>query len=428
MVSEGGRALTSTPRPNPWPFLSQITAGLLVAACASVTPVAAAPESAVVPQVASVYWGAYLNGAPFDSSQIDNFEAQTGKRMSIVHWGQPWISGGTYQTFQTKQYDAVRSRGAIPMVDWGSWDVSSGATQPAFRLANLTNGKYDTYIKQWAQSARAWGQPFFLRFDWEMNGWWQFPWAESINNNEWGDYVKAWRHVHDVFVGQGATNATWVWCPNISSARTRSLAGLYPGDSYVDWTCMDGYNFGSDNGNLWQSFGQVFGGSAYNANHNTYAELLAVAPNKPIMIGETASSERGGSKAAWISDMLSQLPTSFPQIKALVWFNWNGGDPNVSWPVTSSPAAHQAFSSGIAAPAYAASDFGSGPKVVPPGINSALPAPSVAAPPAGQQDQTHSVSLDDQSLAAVDPSAAGATGDAAQDVPGPTSTDAQSAN
>ena len=77
--------------------------------------------------------------------------------------------------------------------------------------------------------------------------------------------------MHDIFAQQGVTNATWVWCPNIASAVSHAAATLYPGDNYVDWTCMDGYNWGTDHGNSWQTFDQVFGGSAYNGDHNTYA-------------------------------------------------------------------------------------------------------------------------------------------------------------
>jgi hypothetical protein len=42
-------------------------------------------------------------------------------------------------------------------------------------LAKLYTGTYDAYITQWAQDAKNWGHPFFLRFDHELNGWW-CPW------------------------------------------------------------------------------------------------------------------------------------------------------------------------------------------------------------------------------------------------------------
>jgi hypothetical protein len=264
------------------------------------------------------------------------------------------------------------------MLTWGSWNLGSGEVQPKFSLAAIAGGAHDAYVTQWARAAKNWGQPFFLRFNWEMNGWW-YPWSEQINGNRPGEFVAAWRHVHDIFVREGATNATWVWCPNIVGSRSTPMTGLYPGDAYVDWTCMDGYNWGFDHGNLWQTFNQVFAGSSYNANHNTYQELLTVAPNKPIMIGETASSETAGSKANWITDMLgTQLPQQFPKVKAVVWFNWNADEAALSWPVESSTNSIAAFSRGIASGYYATNQYGSigGGPVQP------LAAPAPPAPPA----------------------------------------------
>jgi beta-mannanase len=178
-----------------------------------------------------------------------------------------------------------------------------------------------------------------------MNGSW-FPWGTtSSNQNTPADYVAAWRHMHDLFAAAGATNVTWVWCPNVSSTPSTTYAKLYPGDAYVDWTCLDGYNSDSSS----TSFSSIFGTS--------YNGLTTVAPTKPVMIGEIGSNEYGaGVKAAWISSMLTALPTSFPQIKALVWFNWriNEGGTWKNWEIESSATSKTAFSTGIAAPYYAA--------------------------------------------------------------------------
>src|SRR5438034_5976068 len=77
----------------------------------------------------SAYWGAYIDGFPGDTAKIDAFEAQAGKRASIIHWGQPWWhcdDACGYQGFQAQYFDSVRNRGSIPMVNWGSWDYSDG--------------------------------------------------------------------------------------------------------------------------------------------------------------------------------------------------------------------------------------------------------------------------------------------------------------
>jgi len=71
---------------------------------------------------------------------------------------------------------------------------------------------------------------------------------------------------------------------------------------------LDGFN---QDGN--ETFAWLFGSS--------YANLLQIAPTKPIMITQTGSVETG--KAAWITEALpTRCRRTFPQIKALVWFNW----------------------------------------------------------------------------------------------------------
>jgi beta-mannanase len=321
------------------------------------TAATAAPDQAAAIGSSSVLWGAKIKGAPFDTRQIDAFESRVGKQMSIISWGQPWYNHGQFQAFQTSAFDAARKQGLLPLLTWGSWDLANKSTHsPNFQLADIIAGKYDKQITQWARAAKAWGHPFFLRFDWEMNGAW-FPWSERVNGNHPGEYLRMWRHVPDIFTRVGAHNATWVWCPNIVGRTSTPLTKLYPGDRYVDWTCFDAYNWGTTKG-PWQTFSQLMTGSALvTGGHDTYHELLSIAGSKPMMIAETASVENGGNKAAWIKDMLSRLPTQYPKVKAFIWNNIAeaGG---TTWPLESSRASLAAFKAGIASSRYATNHFG----------------------------------------------------------------------
>ena len=312
-----------------------------------------------------IYWGALVDGlAPSpenlqNGGAFKNFEASVNKSMAILHWGQPWEMKGAMQPFQTSYFQAVRNRGSIPMLDWGSWALGGGVNQTKYRLSTIAAGTYDSYIRQWARDAKAWGHPFFLRFDWEMNGNWQFPWSAQLNGNTANDYINAWRHVHSIFTQEGANNASWVWCPNIAGGTTLPFSSLYPGDDYVDWTCLDGYNFYD----TWLNSSAVFNGEGINWLYNSYEQLLALAPDKPIMIGETSSLEAGdggAKKAAWITEMLAEtLPSAMPQIKALVWFNWDANSvAHASLPLDSSPAATNAFAAAIASNYYVGAQFG----------------------------------------------------------------------
>ncbi len=281
---------------------------------------------------------------------MDKFEQEAGKKMSIVHWGQPWYRGGVAQPFYAGDFTRVRNRGALPMIDWSPWDTSLSATnQPGFQLAKVIAGDHDAYIRSWATGAKNWGHPLFLRMGHEMNGSW-FPWSERVNGNRAGEFAAAWRRVHDVFRQVGATNVSWVWCPNTSYAGSTPLAGLYPGDAYVDWTCIDAYNWGTNPAkpNKWQTLTQVLA--------PTYAEVMAISPSKPMMLGEWGSTEFGGSKAQWLTDALTrELPANFPAVRAAVWFDWNAD--GMDWVIESSPAATAAFAAGISGPRYKANEY-----------------------------------------------------------------------
>ncbi len=294
------------------------------------------------PAQSPIYWGAYMDGndtygasfgdAPWDATTWRTFESHAGKKASIVHWGVPAPWSASFNSQLTAQ-QAVVGNGEISLVDMNSGSVP---------LADIASGAYDASITAWAQQAKAFGHPFFLRWDWEMNGRW-FAWGTTPTNvNTASSYVAAWRHMHDLFAQAGATNVTWVWCPNTVFSGSTPLSSLYPGDNYVDWTCLDGYNKGGSN---WTSFTDLFGAS--------YDQLQQLAPSKPVMIGETSSAEDGGSKATWIQNALGSLPTRFPQIRAFVWFNWKIADSGTtwSWPIESSAAATSAFAAGIA-PSY----------------------------------------------------------------------------
>jgi beta-mannanase len=294
-----------------------------------------------------IYWGAYMDGndtydhlyggswgdAPWDSVTAAKFASNAGKTPSIVHWGlgTPWAHDFAYWQ---GTFNLVQNAGSLSLAD-----MSTGSVP----LRDITAGGYDSYLRTWATQAKAWGHPFFLRPDWEMNGGW-FPWGTtSANQNTPAEYVAAWRHMYDIFSSAGATNVTWVWCPNLEYNGSVPFSQLYPGDAYVDWTCLDGYNKGSSSVGFASLFGQ------------SYTDLVKLAPSKPVMIGETSSFEYSGAKAAWITDALgTQLPQRFPQVKAFVWFNWriaeNGGWSD--WEIESSASSQAAFKSAIGSSYY----------------------------------------------------------------------------
>jgi hypothetical protein len=112
----------------------------------------------------------------------------------------------------------------------------------------------------------------------------------------------------------------------------------YPGDRWVDWVGLDGFNWGGSIG--WRPFSEIFGGSY---------EELARSTSKPIVIAETGSGQTGGDKAAWVTSALSQELPYFERVRAVVWYNaFDRSD----FRIDSSPSALQAFRRGIARPLY----------------------------------------------------------------------------
>lgn len=286
-----------------------------------------------------VEFGAYVSGAPWDAAKLDAYAALVGRMPSRIEWYQDWAHPGVRE-FDPVKMDGVVQRGALPIVTWNPWDDSAGAYQPAYTLGTIVAGTYDSYIRQWARDAANWGHPFSLRFAPEMNGNW-FPWGVGVGGNTSADYVAAWRHVVDIFRQEHATNVSWIWCPNVADAPQAVFASLYPGDSYVDWVGVDGYNWGTsqpgDPYKHWVAFRDIFGASYY---------ALTMLTIKPIMIAETASTELGGDKAQWITQgFLTDLPARFPNVRVVIWFDENK---ETDWRVNSSASALAAFRTVVA--------------------------------------------------------------------------------
>ncbi len=290
---------------------------------------------------------------------VSSFEEMTEKEVSLVQFAAPFAdcnrSPCSFYDFPTTAMENIRNHGSIPFFSWSSQSTPSTLNEPDFQLADVIAGTYDEFIRGFAEDARDWGHPFFLRFNWEMNGNW-FPWSEGVNGNQPGEYVTAWRHVHDIFTSIGA-NPSWVWCPNIDPGKEfTDIASMYPGDAYVDWTCLDGYNWGLAPYRPagWRTFDQLYSSS--------YHQIVdTIAPSKPMAIGEIGSTEHGGSKATWIEDLLKKLPTSYPEVRGLLWFNRHAEGEPMDWSIESSSSSIAAFASGIQDPAYVGNEFGSLP-------------------------------------------------------------------
>ncbi|HEX8832761.1 MAG TPA: glycosyl hydrolase [Abditibacteriaceae bacterium] len=215
-------------------------------------------------------------------------------------------------SFPLEDAREARIRAKTLQITWEPWHFSN---PNAITLANITAGKHDKYIDQWAQASKSFGGEVWVRFAHEFNGNW-YPWSISANGQSAQKYIAAYRHVHDRFTRAGAFNVRWIWCINaetVPNTAWNDPLRAYPGDSYVDMIAIDGYNFGNSlSHSRWLSFEEIFA--------SPYAKLTKRFPNKPIMVGETGCATVGGDKPAWIRDMDKQIRTNFPRLSGVVWF------------------------------------------------------------------------------------------------------------
>ena len=170
----------------------------------------------------------------------------------------------------------------------------------------------------------------------EMNGDW-YPWSGTTNGNSPAAFVRAWRHIHDIFAAEGATNVTWVWSINRESVPARpgnAFSAYYPGDGYVDWTAISGFN-GADTTSspLWKPYTALY--------EQPLAYLQGLG--KPICIAEIGTLGSGSEKAAWLTDAFSNIAGD-SRVDAVVYYEaLEVGAKTQDWRATVTPPSLEAY-------------------------------------------------------------------------------------
>ncbi|SCG76864.1 Glycosyl hydrolase family 26 [Micromonospora inositola] len=309
------------------------------------------PAAELFPPAGKAFIGVMTDKGPHDFAALDTFTAAAKHQPQVMLFSSWWAS----DTFDRTLFDRIKGRGMLPALAWEPWDNKLDeaarkkglptreidkirSNQPNYRLSRITGGDFDPYLRSWAEGIKSLGYPVAIRLAHEMNGDW-YPWSEASNANRPGEYVRAWRHVHDLFRAAGATNVSWVWSPNARwDDSTPKLSRLYPGDDYVDWVGLSGY-YGIGVYTDYRSFDEIFG--------PTIAEIRTFS-RKPLVITETGASDANGRKAEWIRETFQSLPTN-KDIIGLIWFEV---DKERDWRIVSSPAVAKTFARAVAAPRY----------------------------------------------------------------------------
>lgn len=276
--------------------------------------------------------GTYVPGIPYfehGARELVALEKKLDTRFEIVSGFVDW----TYVFGSTR--DLALTEGGSRTLLY-SWEPHCEPEQPeqCISFAEVIAGKHDAYLHRIAESMRRFPHTIYVRPWGEMNAEWS-AWQPESGKPRAGtkqEFVKAWRHVRDLFRREGVDNLKFVFNPDATLDETSTpIAEIWPGSEYVDVLGIDGYNWGKGKPGgpgRWEEFETIFA--------PMYEVLTQLHPTAPVWVCEFGSKEprkSDGSKArpaprdpthskgAWFEAMMSSK--AFPRVTALVHFNVN---------------------------------------------------------------------------------------------------------
>ena len=264
----------------------------------------AAPPSAAARPKPRTFLGVYTPGVPQSYAGIQAFTALTGVRPGVVVYYSGWM-----EPFQARFAEMAARHHAAPLVQIDPTGIS---------LTAIAAGRYDPYLRSYADAVRAFGGRVIISFGHEMNGNW-YSWGNKHSSP--AAFVAAWRHIVTVFRQQRAGNVTWLWSVNVIVPKMGipSPAHWWPGSRYVTWVGIDGYYIRRS----W-TFASLFGPTIKAVRKLTL---------DPVLISETGATSAAG-KPAKIADLFAG--TRDYGLLGFIWFNANShGDWRISDPASS---------------------------------------------------------------------------------------------
>jgi hypothetical protein len=204
--------------------------------------------------------------------------------------------------------------------------------------AGVASGAHDLELERMAQGIASLHVPVFVTFDHEPDQ----PVRSAVGTP--AEFVAAWRHVHDLFVEQGATNAVWVWVVMALPQTYAATPAFWPGDSYVDWISWDSYDIAGCNTShgvdpaLFQTFRTTTLG--YLEWLRGQGSATGIDLDKPMMISETGTVPLPGRSSptdAWY-DELPVVLRAEPDIKAVTVWDHTSNLPGCDFRLDRSPA------------------------------------------------------------------------------------------
>lgn len=268
-------------------------------------------EMRAVPQL-----GIFFPSSEFGLSDLDRIaelQADLGLELDIIASYVPW-SGGLNPAETIDHVDSIVALGARPLLTWEPWvsrfpvsDSLQDLQQERRGLFRIARGDFDDYVILMANKFRDVGAPILLRFAHEFDNP-DYPWSEQGGNTA-TDFIKAWRHVHDIFQRQRATNVEWVWNP----WKADSMSAYFPGNDYVDYVGLTVLNYSQGDAAIPDlSFRELY---------EPFAQQLSKLPAQRVIIAEFGTLGTESKKYSWVNNARNYLLNQAPEIKAVVAFN-----------------------------------------------------------------------------------------------------------
>jgi hypothetical protein len=261
------------------------------------------------PASTQLVWGAYAG----DETDLAQFELTAGHEVNIAA-----TFVGFNEPFPSYLHKSVGQAGKVLLVFW----------EPTTGFDKILAGDFDEDFAAFAQKAKEYSYPVILvpfnepNLDEEI-------WGYGQGANTTDTFIAAWRRIHGFFVG--VPNVKFgIAFNNISipDEPGNAIISLYPGNEYVDYVGLDGFNFDDP----WLTAPELF---------DEYLETIKQY-KKPIYIFSTGSAE-GERKAAWIDEFYAWMKVH-PEIVGFLWFNENK---EKDWRINSDPASLAAFKKGL---------------------------------------------------------------------------------
>jgi hypothetical protein len=233
-----------------------------------------------------------------------------------------------------KQLETLRQNGMTAFLNFSSRRSA----------AQIANGAVDRNIQQIAEAYASWIKQGDNRIAMlaplpEMNGDWE-TYKEDPEN-----FKRAYQRIQQIFITAGVPRSSvrWVFAPNgWSKTQAHQFENYYPGESAVDVVAFSGYNWGHCQASTWKQW------SSPQAVYEPYLNRMRkMAPNKPIVIAQTATTSTTASgnnlqqKDQWLQDSYRYLSNA-PDVRGIMYFNINK---ECDWKIDTTQSNHQGFKS-----------------------------------------------------------------------------------